>query len=267
MGSKSSVLVLALALAPSALGQLAEAADIPAPMPVKAVAAPPPVSGWTFQFTPYLWAAGLKGDVALGPLAPPVAVDLSFGDIFDHLKMAFMGTFEARNGRFGLIADIAYLRLEASATGPLGFVNAELEDRTLFATFLGAYRAIDQGSAWVDVTAGGRLWWIDTHLDITAPGPVAVSVNRDQSWIDPVIGLRARAYLTPQLFVQFDGDVGGFGVASKSTWQAAGILGYQYSAMTSFFAGYRHLEVDYRRNGFVWDVQMSGPVVGASFRF
>ena len=265
MNSKLTMLGLALTVATASMP--AEAADIPAPMPTKAVAAPPPVSGWTFQFTPYLWAAGLKGDVAMGPLAPPVAVDLSFGDIFDHLKMAFMGSFEARHGRVGFISDIAYLRLEASATGPLGFVNAELEDRTLFATFLGTYRLVDQGTAWVDITGGGRLWWIDAQLDITAPGPTALSFTREKSWIDPVVGLRARAHLTPQVFVQFDGDVGGFGVASKSTWQIAGILGYQYSPTTSFFAGYRHLEVDYNRNGFVWDVQLSGPVFGASFRF
>jgi hypothetical protein len=261
MKSTSSMLILVPVLIAASLPS--QSADIP----VKAVAPAPPVSGWTFYFTPYLWAAGLKGDVALGPLAPPVSVDLSFGEIFDHLKMAFMGTFEARKDRFGFIADIDYLRLEASATGPLGFVNARLEDRTFFGTFLGAYRLVDQGTAWVDVTGGGRVWWIDVQLDITAPGPTAVSVTRDKSWIDPVVGLRARAYLTPKVFVQFDGDVGGFGVASKSTWQVAGTLGYQHSATTSFFAGYRYLEVDYNRNGFVWDVQLSGPVLGATFKF
>jgi hypothetical protein len=245
----------------------ATAADISRQLPVKAAPVAPPPSGWTFQFTPYLWAAGLKGDVALGPLAPPVGIDLSFGDIFDHLRMAFMGTFEARNGRFGLIADVAYLYLVADATGPLGFFNGQLKDKTAFGTFAGAYRVYDQGGAWFDVVAGGRAWWIDAKLNITGPGPTSISVGRDKSWIDPIIGLRARAHLTPQVFVQLDADVGGFGVASKSTWQVAGILGYQYSPTTSFFGGYRYLAVDYNRNGFVWDVQLAGPVFGASFKF
>jgi hypothetical protein len=30
---------------------------------------------------------------------------------------------------------------------------------------------------------------------------------------------------------------------------------------------YRHLDVDYRDNGFVWDVRLSGPLLGVRFGF
>ncbi|TDQ10387.1 hypothetical protein DEV91_1531 [Phyllobacterium brassicacearum] len=40
--------------------------------------------GWTFTVAPYFWAAGISGDVGLFGL-PPVEVDASFSDIFDHL--------------------------------------------------------------------------------------------------------------------------------------------------------------------------------------
>lgn len=242
------------------------AADWPQSLPVKAVPIQTPASEWSYYFSPYLWAAALKGDVQLGTLAPPVQIDASFGDILNHLRMTFMGTFEARNNKVGLIADLNYLAVKVSATGPLGFVNAQLNDKTFIGTFAGAFRMLDQGSAWIDIIGGTRVWWRDDVLDITGGGG-AISVNKEKSWIDPIIGLRARAYLTPKIYAQIYGDVGGFGIGAKSDWQAVGLLGYQYDATKSFFGGYRYLAVDYSRGGYTFDVNLSGPVLGATFKF
>jgi hypothetical protein len=241
------------------------AADIPAP--AKAPVLPAPHSAWTFEFSPYLWAAGISGDVALGPAVPPVGIDVGFDTIFNHLRMAFMGVFEVRYEKWGLIADLAYLYVKADARGPAGFVNAELRDKTFFTTSAGAYRFVDQPTFWIDAIAGGRAWWLSDKITITAPGPVTLSITRDQSWFDPIVGLRARAYVTPQFYVQAYGDVGGFSVGAKSDWQIAGLVGYEYSRAVTFFGGYRYLAVDYDRNGYVFDVALSGPVFGATFKF
>jgi hypothetical protein len=252
--------------AASAFANSAHSADVLSPMPVKTVAAPVPATAWTFHSSLYLWAPGLKGDVALGPLAPPVSIDADFGDILDAMKMAAMGSFEARYGRYGFLSDISYLAVEVSATGPLGFVDAKLDDKTFFGTFVGTYRAFEQPTWWLDVVGGARVWWRSDELTIT--GPVrTITASRDKSWVDPVIGLRARAYFSPQVFVQVYGDYGGFGVGAKSDWQVVGLLGYQYNATTSFFGGYRYLSVDYNNNGYVFDVSLSGPIFGASFKF
>lgn len=219
------------------------------------------------MFTPYLWAAGMKGTVALGPVAPAVSVDQSFSDILGSMKMGFMGAFEIRNGKWGFVNDLNYLYIAVSATGPAGFVNGELHDKTFFGTFLGTYRLFDQSNGWLDLTGGARIWWRNTQLTITAPGPVALDVTREKSWVDPVIGLRARAYLSPQYFTQISGDYGGFGVGAHSDWQIEGIIGYEINSTKSFFIGYRHLEVDYKKNGYQWDVKLSGPVMGGTFKF
>jgi len=250
-----------------ALMSSADAADIANKAPVQPVTAPAPISNWTFQITPYLWAAGLDGDVRLGPNAPLTHVDASFGDILDHLRFAAMATVEVRYARFGVVADLIYLSLAASATGPFGFLNAQLKDKTFIATVSGAYRAVDAGSWWLDLEAGARVWAMDVDLGFSVV-PLGVSRNYSvsKSWADPIIGIRARAYLNQQFFIQGYADVGGFGVASKSTWQLAGLIGYQYSPTISFIAGYRYMAVDYNRDGFLWDVSMSGPVFGATFR-
>ena len=51
------------------------------------------------------------------------------------------------------------------------------------------------------------------------------------------------------------------------TWDVFGGLGYEFSDTVSAVAGYRHLEVNYEHNGFEFDVEMSGPVIGAVIHF
>ena len=96
----------------------AHAAD----MPTKAPITPPPaIQGWTYSLTPYFWATSLNGSTTVkGRTAD---VDVGFFDILDHtqfpkglFQLAALG--EARNGRFGLLTDILYMKadLGASAT-------------------------------------------------------------------------------------------------------------------------------------------------------
>jgi hypothetical protein len=262
-----SRLLLAVVGATSVVSVIpARAADLP-PVPARtAPVPPPPASAWTFDLTAYLWAAGMNGTVGLGPAVPPVSVDVDFIDILKHLKMGFMGTFEARYAnKIGLIADMSYLSVKVSAAGPAGFFNGELRDKTFFGTYAGAYRVLDSGSFWVDVLAGARVWSRSSTLTITGPGPIGISRGASKTWVDAVVGLRAQADLTPDVFVQLYADAGAGG--AQSDWQAGGFLGYRYSKSTTLFAGYRYLSVDYSRSGYVFDVDLSGPMIGATFKF
>ena len=66
--------------------------------------------GWTFTVAPYFWAAGISGDVGLFGL-PPVEVDASFSDIFDHLDFGAMAIGEARYDRYSIFGDIIYTKI------------------------------------------------------------------------------------------------------------------------------------------------------------
>jgi opacity protein-like surface antigen len=46
-----------------------------------------------------------------------------------------------------------------------------------------------------------------------------------------------------------------------------GGAGYQLSSSWSAFAGYRYLSVDYNKDGFVYDIDQHGPMLGAIYRF
>lgn len=80
---------------------------------------------WQYELTPYLWGAAMRGDVQSGHL-PKIGVDMSFGEIVDILDFGLMGAFEARNGRWGLLSDMVYMKVSDDATasrtgsGPIG---------------------------------------------------------------------------------------------------------------------------------------------------
>ena len=50
---------------------------------------------------------------------------------------------------------------------------------------------------------------------------------------------------TINLLLVMRGDVGGFSVGSKFTWNASAVLGYSISRVVSLGLGYRALYVDY----------------------
>ena len=232
---------------------------------------------WTFEFTPYLWSAGMSGEVGAGAL-PTMNVDMSFSDILDNLDAGLMGAFEARNGRWGLLFDAIYMKLAHSATasrtgpGPIGSTataSAELEmTQTVFAAAV-AYRAIE-GRTPLDVIGGARYakLTVDAQIDgsfYAQTGSVAASAEK--SWVDPYIGVRVQHPIAERWTLVGYADVGGFGIGSDFTWQALAGVDYEFSKSIAGKFGYRYLYVDYDKDGFRYDMGNSGLYLGAGIRF
>ncbi len=241
------------------------AADIAQPP----VAEPVADSGWTFAAAPYLWMAGIKGQIGVGG-RPPSDLDISFSEIFDALDwfpppVMFVG--EARNGRYAVFTDFIYLGTEAGGnlSGPLG-ASVNVDMTNIIWTFGGSYRVLDNGTATLDVLAGGRLWYMSTDITLTA-APFTLQASGSKTWVDPIIGISGAVDLGNGFGLHGEADIGGFGAAADLDWQVVGALKYQYNQSVALELGYRYLDVNYDRNGFVFDVAMQGPIIGASFRF
>ncbi len=93
------------------------------------------------------------------------------------------------------------------------------------------------------------------------------SASLNEWWLDPYVGLRARYNLGGAFYLTAKGDIGGFGIGSKLTWQLSGALGCQVSRSVSVEMGYRYLYTDYDANGFVYDVTQSGAQITAGIAF
>jgi hypothetical protein len=223
---------------------------------------------WSFTFAPYLWGAGLEGDVATLPPAPPAHVDASFSDILENLDIAFMGVAEIRKGRVAFLADLLYMKLSADAATPGPFFSgADADVKSFIGTFEGSYRAVAAEQGHLDLLAGVRVWSVSTELSLGA-GLLAAREREDsETWVDPVIGAQGRLNMGSGFYLTAMGNVGGFGAASDITWDVFGGLGYQASDWFAPVIGYRHLAVDYEKGDFLYDVEMSGPLVGGVIRF
>ena len=239
-------------------GSAAKAADLEPP---------PAESGWTFMMAPYLWGSGIDGEVGLKGL-PAQDVDVSFGDIIKHLDIGFMGVGEARNGPFSLGLDLVYAKLSADIDTPRGLlatsIDAEVE--TFMGTAVAGYSVIYNESVTLDLVAGARLWSVDNDFDFNGGALNNTSVSDGATWVDPVVGAKLRADLGSDFYVAGWGLIGGFDVSSDLMWDVMGGVGYKITDSMSLFAGYRAMGVEFKDNGFVYDIVQDGPLLGATFQ-
>ena len=226
-------------------------------------------SGWEVGITAYIWASGMSGDVGAVEGAQPVKVDMSFGDIFDHLKFAGMGTLQARHDRLVLVADIGYVSLGASKDlkiRDVDLVEGELDASTLTASALAGYRIADKAPLTFDLMAGARLNSVSTDIVLSGPSR-SVEGDDTKTWVDPIVGAHLSVPISPKWSVAFYGDVGGFGIASDFTWQLLGAIQYDFNNRWRASAGWRHYSVDYDKGAFLYDVSLSGPILGVRYVF
>src|SRR4051794_14502737 len=71
-------------------------------------------SDWGFQITPYLWLAGIGGDVTT-PRGLSASFSQSIGDVLGNLDGGLMLLGEVRYRRWHLLADFDYARLTTDA--------------------------------------------------------------------------------------------------------------------------------------------------------
>jgi hypothetical protein len=120
------------------------------------------------------------------------------------------------------------------------------------------------GETTVDVMGGLRGWKLEGQ--VSAPF-VGISVAPEKTFVDPILALRFNTPIADRWSVLSYADVGGFGVGSDLTWQAAVTANYQATDNLFLSFGYRHLYLDYQDGGTVFEGAMSGPLIGATWQF
>jgi hypothetical protein len=222
--------------------------------------------GWEVFWTPYLWAAGLEGEV--GSRGRTTEVDLGFSDVVKDLDGAFVLPIELYKDRWGLLSELILFRLsdQAGTPGPL-FGSVEVSADETLVHLLPFYRIITRDPVTMDVLVGGRLWHLSAELDFSPGILPGLIVEATERWIDPIIGTRVIADIGKRWRVHGYGDLGGFGISSDFTWQLLGTIGYEIGGGTVLRFGYRHLDVDFENedDGFVFDADTGGWILGVTF--
>ena len=115
-------------------------AALPALSVILAAGAAQAADDWEFSVSPYVWGPGIVGDSQVPPDGPSADIDITFKDILSHITGAFMGTAEARYGRFGVLGDAAFVKFTVKPDVELGgapVINSKVAVSTNATTIAG----------------------------------------------------------------------------------------------------------------------------------
>ncbi|HEU0223425.1 MAG TPA: hypothetical protein VFR34_14610 [Paracoccaceae bacterium] len=224
---------------------------------------------WHGALTLYGWLPGLEGSAAIPGSGLQSDFSVGADDLLEAVNFAAFATGELRYGRYGLLADLFYSNMSTSETvGLLGRREITTKTKLLLVTAFGSWRAWEGEQAFVDLLAGGRLGSSDLTLSLRVGGPPAVRrASADESWFDPLIGIRAGTKVTDRLSVTGIADIGGFGVGSNLTWEVFVGGSYAFTDRVSADLGFRYLAIDYDASRLDLDLRMFGPAAGITVRF
>ncbi|MRH22594.1 hypothetical protein GH815_16575 [Rhodovulum strictum] len=221
---------------------------------------------WEFTVSPYVWTPG--GSSAIETGFGTLEADASISDVLSATDFALMTVIEARQGRWGLIADFVYADLTERKDTPFGvqFSQAKVETQLRIASGYAAYRLHEDAQVAVDLLGGFRA--VSADLNVTlAPGTLpGQSFALDKSWVDPVAGGRVRIALNERWSATAIADFGGSG-GSERTWQAIATLNYRINDRWSAHGGWRHLSIDKDMGGRDVEIDLGGPLLGLTARF
>ena len=222
----------------------------------------PSDKGWRFALTPYVWLAGIDGDVGVGPLVSHV--NLSTGDVLDHLQFAFSLYGEVRRQWFVGGTDLFYASVGGAKAvvfrGDTGTFN--LTDRqTIVNPFVGY--SVGNATWTLDVLAGARYWRTRDRLSVDRPNGQSRDFTSTTDWWDAVGGLRLTGTIIPRLPFTIGGDAGGGG--AKNDWQVHGDVAYKVSSIWNVGVSYRYLSVDYAKSPLTLDLAFKGFVIAGTY--
>ena len=246
------------------------------------VRADPQEPPWEFSLTPYLWLPHV--DAAMRYETPGnggSSVDLT--NLLQHLNAALFLSGEARKGRWGLAADLVFrdFQKEGSNVTNVGRPGGENEVPVNTATttsltgymvsVTGNYSLRRSADGNLDLLAGLRYTHIGTTLDWSFAASVdglparTGSAGQGVDLWDGVVGVRGHAkFGGGKWFVPYYLDAGAG--TSKFTWQ--GMLGVGYSfGWGDLLLVYRYLSFEQGDEHPVQHFYLSGPALGATFRF
>ena len=226
--------------------------------------------GWQFAAGLYLWGVSIDGKTQ-----SDIEVGVDFDDVLDNLKMAYMSAFEARKGKWSLLADVIYLNLEGENNSNVNIpptrivvsTNADMDLKAWVLQFAGGYNLLTKGGSKLDLVAGVR--YLDLQMDLALSSQAIQARYRTLSasnnvW-DGFVGVKGNIGLSKRWYLPYYLDIGTG--ESDYTWQAIGGIGFRAAKWVDVTLVYRHLAWDFDSDQVIGDLSVSGPIIGAIFRF
>ena len=243
---------------------------------------------WTVTAAPYVWLPSVNGNLSFtGPAgnSSNVNVAVNPGCYLNTLNSAFAFAGELRKGGLAVFTDLLYVNASTSTaavtsvTGPAGFVtipvtlSTQQRSNQIIWTLAPSLTVLKTPRSSLEVFTGFRYAAVNAAVgwQFTAPitpAGVGIAGNLMQNrtiW-DWVSGVRGKLGGETGPFVPYYFDAGTG--TSAFTWQGILGVGYAPNKYWDLRLVYRHLAYNEPAGtGVVQQLRLSGPAIGASFRF
>jgi hypothetical protein len=245
---------------------------------------------WKYSVTPYLWLPSFNANFKYS-LPPSTGGSPEVETYYlNKLNAALMLTGDARKGKLSFLSDLIYIDISGSDSHVRsvdfgGTLESSIIDAGTQTSIKGTvwtigsgYTVVQTPDASLDVIGGLRYLGVDVstdwHLSATVVGPPPASLTfpltgtvteRVDLW-DAIIGVRGRFDLgdAGKWSVPYYFDVGTG--SSTLTWQGMTGLAYTYG-WGDVSLSYRHLYYGQKSDQLIQSLALSGPLLGATFRF
>jgi hypothetical protein len=242
---------------------------------------------WQMGLSVYGWFPSVKGTTSFSP--PPGStggsdVTVDAADILSDLKFVFMGSFEARKGRWGGFTDLIYMDLGDTKSQTRDFLlgrhqvpadvsgKLDYDLKSTVWTLAGEYRAMAGPGFELDAFVGARMIDVEQTVQLELSGNVGSIALADRSgrrsaslnhW-DGLVGVKGRVSFGPNRawFVPYYADIGAG--ESDLTYRLNAGLGYSF-AWGELVAQWRYLDYDFGNK--VSSLSFSGPAIAINFRW
>ena len=220
-----------------------------------------------WQISPYLWIASFKGTVGGSGGNQDTGGEATFEHAWENTSLAG-GMVNAgwRRDRWTAFADWTYanVRSESPARVPALYDSVEAQIRGHVVQAFAGYDLMPRETSHLDLFAGARYYNLDVSIDFAGAASQSRELQGSQDWFDAVAGLRWTKRYANHWLSTVSGDVGTGG--SNLSWQGYAGVGYDFSWGT-LIGGWRYLHIDYNSGSYQLDAALTGPFMGASWRF
>ncbi len=223
---------------------------------------------WQVNFTPlYFWATELDGQMTAG--ANTVPIFLEFKDAADNLAGAFSFHLEAGKGRWGMFADLNYIKqsTDADFTVASRVVTGTIELKNTIFEAGGSYLVSPQSN--FALIAGLRTYTLAPKITFTS-SVTRAPFDESQTSANGFVGFTLRPKLTEKLMFVSRADIGAGN--AEMTWSAEAGFDYSVKPWLGLGIGYKALGIDIGSDDAAegvteYDITHYGPIFGARFHW
>jgi len=215
---------------------------------------------WSFEVTPYFWAAGIEGDVTTAD-GTEYDVDMSFDDLFDAVDAGAGFMAVARSNTFVVFGQFDYVGMDSDQLDPAP-AGGSLQTDSFLGELAAGWQIQPFERSTIDLMGGVRYAWVKNEIDITGVGSGEDSIDI----VDGVFVVRPTFHLTGKWSINSTFDIGAGD--SDLTWQVQPSIQYQINDSLAVRAGYRRVHYDVEGDhGNTFDAAFQGFLVGVSVMF